>query len=191
MGLTVVTPAAKPAVTRDAMRTHLRVTAVDEDDLIDTLASAATARAELITGRQFITATLKLTLDAFPEHINLPRPPLQSVTHVKYYDTDGDQQTWSSAEYAVDTGSTPGRLGPAYGYTWPSTRVMMAAVEVQYVAGYGVDPGDVPEGLQVAIKMLAAHWYENRESTTEAALRETPQAVEDLLWQYRVFGTTT
>ena len=190
MGLTVVTAAEKAAVTREAMRTHLRVTATDEDSLIDTLAAAATARVELITNRQLITATLKLTLDAFPDRIVLPRAPLQSITHVKYYDTDGDLQTWSSSEYAVDTTTEPGRLGPAYGYDWPTHRTMMAAIEIQYDAGYGDDPGDVPEGLQIAIKMLAAHWYENREATTEVALRETPQAVEDLLWQYRIFGTT-
>ena len=191
MALTVATAAVKRPITRDKMRTHLRVTATDEDELIDTLVDAATARAQTITNRQFITASLTLTLDKFPTVIQLPRAPLQSITHVKYYDTDGAQQTWSSAEYTVDTESSPGRLAPAYGYTWPSHRVQLNAIEVEYIAGYGDDPGDVPAGLRTAIKMLAGHWFENREFTTEIALRETPEAVNALLWQYRVFGSTT
>ena len=190
MGLTLTTAAAKAAVTRDKIRTHLRVTATEDDDLIDTLVAAATARAELVTNRQLITATYTLTLDKFPTVIHLPRAPLQSVTHVKYYDTAGVQQTWSSAEYAVDTDTHPGRLAPAYGYTWPTHRQMMNAIEVEYIAGYGDDPGDVPEGLRVAVKMLAGHWYENREFAAEATLREVPGAVNALLWQHRIFGTT-
>lgn len=48
--------------------------------------------------------------------------------------------------------------------------------------GLGQDP--VPEDLRQAALMLAAHWYENREATTEAA-REPPFGVSEIIREYR------
>jgi len=42
----------------------------------------------------------------------------------------------------------------------------------------------LPEALVQAVLMLAAHWYENREATTEAA-REPPFGVTEIIAEYR------
>lgn len=108
-----------------------------------------------------------MNLDKFPSSVTdaleLPWPPLQSITSITYYDTDGDEQTWSADEYAVDITTIKGRVRPAYGETWPATRVMMGAVTITYVAGYGDDRDDVPEPIRRAILWRIASWYENRE----------------------------
>jgi uncharacterized phiE125 gp8 family phage protein len=44
----------------------------------------------------------------------------------------------------------------------------------------------VPASLKSAIKLLVAHYYENREASAEKALTEIPLGVERLVWLHRV-----
>lgn len=48
--------------------------------------------------------------------------------------------------------------------------------------------GCVPASVIAAMKLLIAHLYENREATTELALKEVPLAVKNLLWMNRLTG---
>lgn len=190
MAVTISSPPAIEPITLTELKLHLRVDGTDEDTLIESLLTVARAHCESFTRRQFITATLVLNLDKFPsdEVILLPYPPIQSpLTSVKYYDADGTQQTLTvTTDYVVDVASEPGRLMPAYGKSWPTTREIMNAVEITYKAGYGLKTADVPEGLKAAIKLLATHLYERREAVSEKSLNVVPLAIESLLWQYRV-----
>ena len=53
--------------------------------------------------------------------LKLPRPPLQSVGWVKYYDTAGTLQTLVTTEYLVRTPwQAPGKIERAPGKSWPS-----------------------------------------------------------------------
>lgn len=113
-----------------------------------------------------MTATYTLKLDRFPfdDYIDLPKPPLVSVTSVSYVDLTGATQTFSASRYEVDTDGEPGRIYLKYGESWPSTRTQRNAVTIVFVAGYG-DASDVPENIKHSIKLKAAHWYENREGS--------------------------
>jgi len=127
---------------------------------------AARIYCERVTGKAFITQTLKLTRDCFPgwkeEYaIRLPRPPGLSVTSVKYDDYAGTEQTLSAATYVVDVSSEPARIGLAWGQIWPDTIEELGAVRVVYVAGYGAATA-VPQTIKLAILMLVNHWFENR-----------------------------
>ncbi len=103
--------------------------------------------------------------------IIVPRPPLITLTPdatyttlgISYVDGNGATQTLSSALYQVDARSEPGRIVPAYGQSWPSTREQLNAVTITYRAGY-TDADAVPKRIKQAIGLLAAHWYENREA---------------------------
>ncbi len=160
------------------------------------LIAEAREYAEDRLGQQLVTATWQLTLDGFPRHdpirdrtnaswleavtIRPPKPPLRSITSVQYLDPAGVLQTWSSSLYVVDTANRPGRIMPAFGQIWPFTLPTANAVTITYVAGYG-DPKAVPRKIKKAIKLLAAHWYENREATAGAAPVEIPLGVNALL----------
>lgn len=166
MGLTLTTPPAVEPVTTSEAKTHMRITASDEDTYIGTLIKAARLDSELVQHRQFITATYTLTLDRFPtcDYIDLPRPPLQSVTSVKYYDTGGTLQTFSSGNYTVDTSTAPGRIYVDWDTGWPTdVDDRRNAVQIVFVAGYGNASTDVPQTTLQAIKIKVAHWFENRE----------------------------
>ena len=139
-------------------------------------------------------------LDAFPLSsscaIVLPKPPLQSVVHIKYTDQDGVLQTWADTNYTVDTDSEEGMVYPVYNGSWPSdVRDVERAVNIQYVAGYadsGASPRDladsVPQGIKHAIMMLVGHMYENRESTSQQmTITDVPMGFDALLASYRIY----
>jgi len=140
--------------------------------------------------RQLCTATWTLKLDSFPpaDYIELPRPPLATVTSVKYYDLAGTQQTFSSGKYTVDTHSEPGRVVLNYGESWPSIRSQSQAVEVIYTAGYGADDTSVPEALQCALRLLVGHFNENREAVLTGTISKTVELAVDALLQTQNYG---
>lgn len=74
------------------------------------------------------------------------------------------------------------------GYTFKLAAAAGGAVIDITDAGTGTHfVGVVPEGLQAAMKLLIGHWYEHREAYSEGRpLIEVPQAIESLLWQYRM-----
>lgn len=137
-----------------------------DDDAYDValIRLRATARqyCEKVQRRAFITQTLDVTYNLPLTRLILPRPPLQSVTSIKYLDTDGVEQTLDSAYYRV-TGTDPGLITLAEGYSWPSVQPVEEPVTVRIVAGYG-DDQDVPQTTKGAMLALIGHWMENREA---------------------------
>lgn len=189
MAISIVTAAAADPVSLTEAKAHLRVAGSDEDTHITNLITAATQFCQQVTRMQFVTATLRLSMDSFADDaylchgaIEVPRPPLQSVVSIGYTDTDGASQTWSSSEYSVDTYSRPGRITEAYGYIFPSTQEIPHAVNVTFVAGYG-NAAAVPQSIKQAILLVIGHWYENRENVVVGgSVADLPMSARHLLW---------
>ena len=194
MFLSLVTAAAEQPVTLAEAKAHLRVLTTDEDSLIGALVAAAAAHLEGrsgVLGRALVTQTWDVRFDRFPfagnnGRIELPLPPLQSVTSVKYLDFTGTEVTLAADQYAVDTGHMIGRLRPAYGLTWPSTRDEDGAVRIRFVAGYG-SASAVPTPIKQAILLLVGHWWINREAAGDAK-GPLAFAVDALTTPYRIFA---
>ena len=139
MALTLVTgPAAEPVTVEEA-RAHLRVDSTDEDAWLNAAIVAARQRAEAFLNRALVTQTWELWLDEWPGRVlELPLPPLVSVTHVKWYDRDGVEATVSSGDYVVDAVGTPGRVALKSASAWPAGELReVNGVVVRFVAGYG------------------------------------------------------
>lgn len=189
-----VPPTAEPLGLPE-VKQHLRVEHDSEDALLYLYMQAAREQAELVTRRQCLTATYTLSLDCFPRdqswrwHRNqgllLPRPPLQSVTEVRYLDTSGVAQILATSVYGVDTLSQPGRLYLKTGQSWPSVSTQLNAVTITYVAGWPTYAA-VPGPLKMAILLLVGHFYEHREASVEKALELIPLGVTQLLWGQRI-----
>jgi uncharacterized phiE125 gp8 family phage protein len=158
-----------------------------EDALISGLITAAREYCEGFTRRSMATQTIKAYADAFPcvDYIELPRPPLQSVTSVKYKDSAGTETTMTATtDYLVDTDSDVGRIVLPYGGTWPSaTLYPMNPITVEYVAGYNAS-NPIPETLKLAMLLLIGHWYNNREAAGTAT-GEIAFAVKALLTPHK------
>ena len=175
MTVRVVTAPAYQPVTRSEAKLWCRIDddITDQDDVVDMLIAAATARAELITSRAFIQRDLQLILPAFPvDTIELPHPPLVEVGSITYLDEDGVEQTLSTSLYDVHDWREPGFVIRAYDEIWPATRSRPDAVRVNYTAGYDPvgSPTDEaahqagqPEQLKLWMKARIATLYEQRE----------------------------
>jgi uncharacterized phiE125 gp8 family phage protein len=184
-------PANDPVSLADA-KNHLRVDISDDDTLISALITAAREHVEEATRRALITQTWRLSLDQFPadDEIELPRPPLQSVSSIIYTDKDDTTSTLATSVYEVDTDGQPGRVKLAYGEDWPSdTLAETNPVKITFVAGYGDNASDVPQRWQQAILLLVGHWYENREAivTGGGIPKELPLAVQSLIQMDRIY----
>jgi uncharacterized phiE125 gp8 family phage protein len=185
MNLVIVTPPTEEPVSLANAKLQMRVDHTADDTLIGIIIAAAREQCEEISRRAFVTQTLRLSLDAWPceeNYISLPRPPLQSVTSVKYTDWNGAEYTLSaSTDYLVDIDSEPGRVVLRSGAAWPGAVLCSAgAIKIIYVAGFGAATA-VPKKYQQAVQILAAHFYENRETASPDSLSEIPFGVSALL----------
>jgi uncharacterized phiE125 gp8 family phage protein len=190
----VTAPAAEPVTVED-FHLHAQTTGLGQDLKIEDFLISARIEAENWTGRAFITQTWQAMFDVMdasscgpfddfwytdspsrsgsmvlPRLIELARPPLAAVSHIKYWLDDGveTEQTFSSTKYSVSTAATKGRILLKTGQVWPAGLRPMDSLKVTYTCGYGADGSYVPQDIKEAIIEWAAHMYENREGQPAA-----------------------
>jgi uncharacterized phiE125 gp8 family phage protein len=190
MRLSITTAPAVEPITLTELKAQLRLTGTDEDTDLAVFIQMAREYAETFCRRAIITQTLTLNLSEFPvDQIELPRPPLQSVTSIKYYpDGSGALSTVDPSVYDVIADELLGRVQLKDGQSWPADAdVRPDAVQIVFVAGYGVQ-ADVPAALKMAIRQIAAKHYEQRSADTSVPVTLIPMHTESLLWMHRVFS---
>lgn len=187
MSLTLVTGPTREPVTLAEARAQCRIDSSVEDGLIAGDILAARQHVEIYTRRAMLTQTWDQTLDELGTEIVLLKPPVQSVTSVKYLDASGVEQTLNSSQYRLVQRSTGEFvIVPAYGVTWPTVQPVESAVTVRFVAGYSSDA--FPEPLRKAVLLLVSHWFENRSAVDErGTAAEIPLGFEALVFPFRAF----
>jgi hypothetical protein len=167
--IVLIKPPAGEPVTPVQMMTQLGMGPVSDQTLAPVLASQltnyiSTARrdCENYTRRAFLTQTWLLRKDSFPGHnlryewngypeIELPKPPVQSISFFKYVDVSGTVQALTvdttyganpaNPEYGYQfvrgSETQSGRLIPPFARPWPPTRMVPGNVIIQFRAGYG------------------------------------------------------
>ena len=184
-------PPSQEPVGLDEMKAWSRVDHADDDATISGNVIAARRWVETYTHRALVTQAFVYKIDRFPSSVTtviaLPGGNTQSVTSIAYLDTDGNSQTWGASNYIADLVSQPALVGLAYDIDWPSIREWDLPVTITYSAAYGDDPGDVPEELRTAIKILAAELYESREETVVGSqISAVPWGAKRLADPYRI-----
>lgn len=174
-------PAAEPVKVSE-LKTWLGYGASDQDTQLTNLLEAARQWVEEYLRRQLITATWTLKLDHFPANeMDLPYPPLQSVTSITYTAVGGESTVLSASLYDVSTASA--RIAPAYNQSWPSVQLDLEPLSIVYVAGYGDSSSDVPETIRQAILMIAGGWWQQMQCGEGQSI---PMAAKAMLSPYRV-----
>ena len=173
-------------------KVHLRepLEDADNDAYIASLITAARLDAEHRMQRTLISAVWRLTLDAFPagdDAIRLAMGPVISVQSITYVDEAGTTQTLASDQYRADLAGDVPRITPAYGLSWPTTRQVTAAVQVNYTAGSGATAAAVPAPIKSWIKLAVGDLYERRERSAERPAVPL-QFADGLLDPYRIWG---
>lgn len=183
-------PTIEPITLTDA-KEQLRIDHTDHDFMITGLIKAARERVESICGRAIVQQTRIAYFYEWPEKVfNLLYPAIQSITHIKYTDADGNQETFAAANYTLDPGSTPGRVVLGYQKTWPSVTLNQEdyPIEIKYVCGYPADEEDytanIPETIKLAIRMIVESMYGGMQ---EGYAKYRDDAINSILSQYRVW----
>lgn len=182
-------PAAEPITLADA-KTFLRVEHDDDDDTIAALIAGARCHIEAQTRRALITQTWRLTRDAWPAdgRITVTPVPLAEVTAARVFDADGTPQAIDVQVFAADIASAPAVLAFAF-WSLPAPGRKAGGIEIDIEAGYGDAPDDVPAALRQAVRLLVAHWYENRGLIAVGHLLAVlPATVTALIAPYRVLS---
>ena len=162
--LKLITPPKFEPVTVAEAKLHARIDETEDDTLVADLIATAREMAETYTRRVFVTQTWQALLDQFPRSnaLELPKPPLFSVTHIKTYDDSDTPATLAPSNYFVDTATEPGRIVLRdAASSWPSVDRVANGVEIQFVAGYG-QPSAVPNSIKQGILQILMHLYDNR-----------------------------
>jgi len=185
---TITAPTDEPISTTE-VKSHIAIDISDFDSQIGEYIKAATLYIEAETSRQICTATYDLITDRLPAgrvEINIPKGQLQSITHIKYIDTDGVQTTLDSSKYKVSDSREPGIIQPAFDEVWPTSRREIDAVEIRFVCGYG-DSSATPEGIKQAALLLAGHYFQNREPVVIGTITASlPLSVNNILAHYKL-----
>lgn len=150
---------------------NLPSTGTDDDTWLALAASVARSLIERSIPGGFAVRlqTKQLHLNKFPNlesdngEIELPFPPLNAVTSIKYYNENNSTGALASSDYRViDPGNgNRARVYPIIDEVWPVTRLREDAVIVEFTCGSTCST-DLPPTVKHAVNLLVTHWYENR-----------------------------
>lgn len=196
-----------PAISTADMKTFLRVDTDADDAVIAAYISTATEAVKQYLRLAVLTETFVFKADGFSvagaddrllslgpgvhtasvpyilgggETLDVPFPPLQSVTSVVTYDRGNNASTYSDTKYQVDLQS--GRIYLNEGEVWPSDLRAQDAVQVTYVAGYG--SGSIPDPILQAIRSYVEQLYDGCEGMTAEIKRMLSpyRRADELAW---------
>lgn len=184
--LLLTAPAVEPLSLAEA-KAFLRVEHGDDDDVIGALISASRIHIEAQTRRALITQSWRIALDAWPGGGRLPvRPaPLRELTAARVYDSGGVAHVVDLQSLIVDAAASELAFAP---WALPSPGRLAAGIELNVVVGYGDAAADVPEPLRQAVRLLIAHWYENRGLAAVGTVTILPTTVAALIAPYRMLA---
>jgi uncharacterized phiE125 gp8 family phage protein len=182
----VTAPAVEP-ITLEEAKAWIKVVHSDEDEIISNLINVARMECERETGFALITQTWDMQLDYWPDGswLEMPKPLLQEVTSVEYLNADGDLVVFPSTSYRVDTASVPGRLILVSSEGWPASLGEPSSIKIQFVAGYGDAPADVPIDKRHGMLVRVGDLYDHRETLVSGPVGELDTVRR--LWADRTF----
>ncbi len=175
----IIEPVELPLLTQ-----HCRINTDDDKLALQMYQIAARQLFEKMTGRQLMTATYKAYFNCFHPVNQLPRPPLQSVSSVKYYDVDDVEQTLSTNNYYVDATQSPGKIF-FHGSLPALSQYRSPKITVTYVCGWTTQ-AIVPDLVRSAICLLACHLYEQRAIIVNGIVEQIPYGFKSICDMYRI-----
>ncbi|SFV35878.1 phage conserved hypothetical protein, phiE125 gp8 family [Devosia crocina] len=158
-------PAEEPVSLAEA-KGFLKVDDGAEDGLITTLIGAARLHVEGITGKALLAQNWRMVLDDWPDDgvVKLPVAPLIAIIAISVTDGNGASHDLPLDQFR----SEPDRLiVPRVVVGMPRMQERQG-IEIDFTAGSGAEPADVPPDLRQAILGLVAHWHEHRDAVIVA-----------------------
>ncbi|HEV7880236.1 head-tail connector protein [Bradyrhizobium sp.] len=183
----LIPPSAEPWSVAEA-KAFLRVEHGDDDAIIASLIAAARAQVEALSRRALLTQRWRFVRDAWPVdgRLSLRMGPLRSVIAARVFDAAGNAHSIDAASFVADAAANV-IASPSWALPLPGRGT--AGIELDVELGYGANAADVPDGLRHAVRMLVAHWYENRGlAALGAGVAVLPAGADALIAPYRVLS---
>jgi uncharacterized phiE125 gp8 family phage protein len=180
-------PAVEP-ITLDEAKAYLRVEHDDDDLVIAALIAGARIHVETQTRRALITQTWRLIRDNWPVdgRLQVSPTPLQAIVAARVYEANGTTLAIDTQAFVADKAASPAIVAFApWSLAIPDQ--VVGGIEIDVRVGYGDTAATVPQPLRQAIRLLVAHWYENR-GLVAAQAAVLPVSVSALLAPYRVLS---
>lgn len=155
-------------LTRDEVKTHLRIDDTAEDVYIDGLIASVTAFLDGWrgrTGRCLLHQTWRQDFRRFPADgcLRLPMAPVTSIIQIEFSDGADVDQVFDAANYVLAEDALGYFVSLKSGSVWPATDDRIDAVRVTFTAGYAAQDDPDLQGLRHAAMLIIGEWYENRE----------------------------
>ncbi len=189
MMLVELTTVPGTAIPVAEFKDHLRLgsgfsDAALQDGVLENTLRAALSAIEARTGKTLFERSFQWTLTAWRDlgAQALPTAPVSAITSLTITDRLGVDEVIASDRYYLEQDMHRPRL-VASGLCLPTIPVGGTATIV-FTAGFGAAWSDIPQDLQRAVLLLAAHYYENRGDTTPTG-DEIPHGVAALIQRYR------
>lgn len=185
----VTAPSSEP-ITLSEAKAYLRVDDSTEDTLISALITAARRKFEIDTLHYLLPQTWELYLnrdEITTEPISINKSDITAISSVKYYDSSNTQQTLSTSDYQTAIQGKPSSIQII---TMPTIYDRLEAMVIRFTLGY-TNAGAVHEDIKLAIKLLLATWYENRQTVvTGTQVNDIPMTYQFIMETYRnrVYG---
>lgn len=162
------------------LKDHLRVTSSDEDTLVNSYRTAACQFVENYCNTRLTSQSVYFYAQAFGAIGEFQIGPVISVSAVEYKTSKtGSYITLDSANYYVEKARVPALIKFM---TAPSTDGdALAPIRVTATCGYAT----TPEPLVHAVRLLVAHYFENRQAAEVGNIKEIPLGIKSLLNTYR------
>lgn len=190
-------PQTEP-ITTDQATAHVRVDSEDDFLYLESIIPVAREYVDSMTGRVSASCGWKMVVDSWDsafgsdlwnrkQVIGLYRVPLVSIQSVKYYAPDATSlTTMDAADYDAITTTEPGGIYfagdvPEVDTTRPD------AIQIEFTAGYS-QPELAPAILRHAVKMMVAHFYEQRVPIAFASASEIPFGLRTMIENQKVGG---
>jgi len=162
------------------MKLFLRVDHSEEDTTISAIITSAAMAVQDYTGRVFVSSTFTMMLDSF-HNVEIPAD-ISTVSGVTYYDSTNALQTLGVTKYYVDASREPARVA-----FLDTPSIYTDRFNSVIIAGTIGNQANPPQ--QHAIKMLAAHYYENRRAVIVGVkASKIPLGIEAILNPYRIIS---
>jgi uncharacterized phiE125 gp8 family phage protein len=177
-------PSGTDVVSLANMKEFLRVDHSDEDTTITALLDAAVAHVSDYTNRYLGSlASAVFYLERW-RPAALAYGPVSRITRVQYNDTSGTLQTLDTSKYYIQTHTDDTCL--IFFHDTPDLQEYNA-MPISITAEVTGQPSN---SIKHAVRMLVAHWYENRRGVVTGTTATTiPLGVHSLLNPERIIDT--
>lgn len=183
------TPPATDLVSLEEIRKHVRRDdTTEEDGLLQSYVNAAVDHLDGysgILGRCLLEQIWAVPFHDWLARMRLPFPDVSAAT-ITYVDKLGTEQMVAADLYEIAEDHRGAYIHFADAFAKPSLEGDADfPITIAITTGYGA-AADVPEAIKVAVMLLAAHFYENREATlVGVSASSLPLGVSALIKPFR------